>query len=285
MSKNNKTQFKLIFLCSLVAVFLGLITNPTLANSSRITVNKFKLNASFKAPYLTLTLETDLPDTARIVVSVSRPFTKKGNANNYSIHHAFIRTSAGEAKKPFKVKIDNKAWQRKLKAQQAESSRFGNDYQVSEIKPFIKASATLPVDQPDPRFGAKNELITGKAIKEPYKGRKEVRTEVSVAHPIQPSSNLMKRQASLDPFNLDAGVIYIVSKRTPIMDSPRPFDPAASVRNVQYARTGNLITIQGSQTFSNIKWYKVKAQSRPNSRPIYGWINSFALIGQALRTK
>ena len=285
MSKNNKTQFKLIFVCTLITVFFGLITNPTFANSSRITVDKFSLKSSFKAPYLILSLDTDLPDTTHIVISVSRPFSKKGNSNNYSIDYKFIKTTAGEARKPIKIKIDNQAWLEKLKAQQAEASRFGNNYQINKIKPIIKADATLPVGQPDFRFGENNRNITGKAVTEPYRGRKEVRTEISIPSSFQSSSVLQKRQASLDPFNLDAGITYIVTKRTPIMDSPRPFDPAASARNAQYARAGNLVTIQGSQTFSNIKWYKVKAQIRRNTRPIYGWINSFALIGQTLRTK
>ena len=285
MSKNNKTQFKLILLCTSVAIFLSLITNPTFANSSRITVDKFNLKTSFKAPYLILSLDSDLPDTTHIVISVSRPFSKKGNSNNYSIDYKFIKTTAGEARNPIKIKIDNQAWLKKLKAQQAEASRFGNNYQVNKIKPIIKADATLPVDQPDPRFGKNNRNITGKAVTEPYRGRKEVRTEISISSSFQNSSGLSQRQANLDPFNLDSGIAYIVSKRTPILDSPRPFNPVASTRNAQYAQAGGLITIQGSQTFSNIKWYKVKAQSGANSRPIYGWINSFALIGQTLHTK
>lgn len=256
---------------------------PVSTAPAKLVVDKFELQTEFNHPNLIFTLNTDLPTDARIIVSVSRAYTKVDSTNRFPIDYKFIRSTAGELRKPTKVEIDHSAWLRDLEKAKADASRLGLPIRVKAIEPDIEVSATLPINQPDPRFGDKNRYLTGTAVIAYSGGGKGVRTEVSIAAPVTTPTSATRRTPSFDPFNLDLNVGYVLAARVPVMPSPNPRDSMAAIRNMTHAPSGSIIRIETIRVISDVRWYRVTVRDRAGKSLANGWINSVALVGQSLR--
>ena len=79
----------------------------------------------------------------------------------------------------------------------------------------------------------------------------------------------------IDPYELEIGSSYRLSKKTPLMPEYKPANPMQAISKIKYLQAGNVITIVSIKK-SGTPWYYVKQK---NQR---GWVNCIALLGQSL---
>ncbi|MFQ5752276.1 MAG: hypothetical protein ACE5HI_09790 [bacterium] len=80
----------------------------------------------------------------------------------------------------------------------------------------------------------------------------------------------------IDPFDLESGVRYRLSKETPLMPEFDPQDPMRALQTAKKIPTGGVVTILSRKQKAASPWYHVRYGTHQ------GWINSVALVGQTL---
>ena len=169
---------------------------------AEVVCNLFDLRVELQANTLRVSLDTDLPDTAEVAVSVSRSYLEKGNTSRYSIDYFSEKSTVLKWKSPLEIPLDNAKWLKALNDKQDQLSRSGIGFEVEALLPSIRVNALLPVNQSDPCFGDGNSNLSGKAV--PSKGIRVVESTSELAFPID-SKLALKKKPSLDPQNLDLG--------------------------------------------------------------------------------
>jgi hypothetical protein len=257
-------------------------TTPAAENEPvGIIANRFTTNAEFDNGQLNLSVETDLPDFAEVNVTVSRTYKEKGNASNYSIEYFTDTATVAKWRSPQTVQVDNAQWKRDLTSKQKEMSRIGLGFDVAWISDDIEVRMVVPLNQSNPRFGKRNEHLSGSAVRKD--GLKVIRDEVSISYPIGAKIAELP-SVSLDPLQLTVGQVYLVSRSTPLMPSPNPSDPIAALEKAKKISAGGGFKVINVKVQAGKPWYQVTLINTSTGRTVEGWINSTALIGQKLDT-
>ena len=150
---------KLAFLLILAVTFI------TSTADAQVVCNKFKLVTKVTGSTLDLSLDTDLPDNAVVMVSVSRSYMEKGNTSEYSVDYFSEKSTVRKWKSKHRISIDSKKWKSALRKKQEKMSRLGLGFDVASISEKITARMVAPINQPDPRFGKQNSKLTGNAVR------------------------------------------------------------------------------------------------------------------------
>lgn len=247
---------------------------------AQVVCNKFKLVTKVKGSTLDLSVDTDLPDNTVVMVSVSRSYLEKGNPDMYSVEYLSEKSTIGKWKSRHTIFVDSEEWKSSLRTKQQKMSRLGLGFDVASISDKISVRMTVPISQPDPRFGELNSNLTGKAVR--TTGLRVVVDEVDLNYPLESPPVGKSPFPSLNPVDLEIGQTYILSEQTPLMPSHSPADPIAALQKMKQIPKGGVFKVLETFKKRGLPWYKVVAFDQRKKRIGTGWINSAALIGQEL---
>lgn len=239
----------------------------------------FKIEYYNQDSILFLKLNTDLPDYTDIMVSVSRVYWKKGNTSKYSIEYYNEKSKVSTWREYQSVSISSSIWRDKLKNKQNEMSRIGIDLDVERISNDIVISIVVPINQNSSKFGDKNSNLKGTKVHQT--GLRIIEDEVTLIYPLN-SQSIETKSVSLDPYNLETNVTYILEKETPLMPEFDPVNPIEALNRVIKLPAKSKIKIMNIKVKAGINWYQVNALDPHNNFIGIGWINCTALIGQKL---
>lgn len=248
---------------------------------TEIVCNKFDLITKVTGSKLDFSIDTDLPDNAVVMVSISRSYLEEGNSATYSVDYFSEKSTIGKWKSEHSISIDSEDWKTALRTKQEEMSRLGLGFDIASISDKIRVRMVVPINQPDPKFGDQNQNLTGKAVK--TKGIRVVEDEIEIDSPLDAPPVGKSPFPSLNPLELEIGQAYIVSKQTPLMPSHSPADPIAAIQQMKQIPKGGGFKVLEVYNAANNPWYKVTAFDHSIEEIGIGWINSTALLGQKLQ--
>ncbi len=246
---------------------------------AQVVCDKFKLVAQLTGSTLNLSVDTDLPDSAVVMVTVSRSYLEQGNASTYVLDYFSQKSSVGQWRSKHSISVDNDKWNSALRERQELASRAGIGFGVASVSDNITVSMVVPINQPDPRFGKGNSELTGKAVS--TTGLRVVKDKMEINYPL--SGAPIGKSSYGNPLQLEVGQSYIVTKKTPLMPSHSPADPIAALQMVKQIPNGGGFTVLGTFDKKGNRWYQVSAFDQRLEPIGTGWINSGALLGQQLK--
>lgn len=265
----------------LVLLFILAFTFITNTGNAEVVCNKFKLVTKLTGSILDLSVDTDLPDNAVVMVRVSRSYLEKGNTSRYPVDYFSEKSTVGKWKYKNSISIDNEKWNAALREKQEKMSRLGLGFDVASISEKITVYMVVPINQPDPRFGDRNSKLTGKAVK--GTGNRVVVDEIEINYPMDAASVGKSPFPSLNPLELEVGQTYIVTKQTPLMPSHSPADPIAALQKIKQIPEAGGFKVLDTFDKKGTPWYRVNAFDQRTKQIGTGWINSTALFGQQLK--
>jgi hypothetical protein len=221
---------------------------------------------------LTVALDTDLGDAAKLMVSVSRSYWEQGGAEEYPVDYFSARSTVGEWRHRRLITLDHDAWEREITQRQRALAAAGEPFTVSRIADNIAINFVVPVNQEAP-FERFNANLRGDVVTQSGNLR-VVRRVVTVPYLIDAAGVGQTRFA--DPLNLTRGVTYRGSREIPLVPEIDPPDPLAALASIRRLNVGDEFTVLGVTVHRNTPWYR--AQTRLGD----GWINSTALLGQEI---
>lgn len=252
----------------------------SIAAGEEIRCDRFDVQSRLSGDQLTISLDTDCPDFAEIMVSVSRTYYERGSDTAYV--HAYFeeKSTVGKWRQPRQVSVAHTKWNSILETHREKMSRLGMGYTVSRVEDELKVRMVLPVNQKDERFGRRNENLVGNAVS--TKGLRTAKSEVKIPYPLRDTSAGTAHLPSTDPYSLELKQSYHVAKETPLMPELQPTDAMAALKRVQYIPAGYVIEIVNSSNVHGNPWYQVVVRDKKGNRRGSGWVNSTALVGQEL---
>ncbi|HEY0714857.1 MAG TPA: hypothetical protein VGF45_19405 [Polyangia bacterium] len=251
------------------------------AQSTGVVANRFDVRQTLSGDALELWLETDLPDETEVMVSVARGYRQAGDTTAYS--HAYFEESGSvrEWRAPRQVLLDEHAWRNGLTEHQRLLARAGSPFMVSHVDDSVAVSFVIPVNQEDPRFGSRNEHLTGGAVAVGSLGWPIIERELRLARPVEDPRPSAANWASW--LDLNIGGRYRISRTVPLMPELEPADPMQAIAHIKQIPPGGVILIRERRDRRGTLWYQAKAHT-PTGAPIgEGWINSTALLGQNIQ--
>lgn len=256
------------------------VATPPNANETEAVCNQFSIITETTDSTLLLSLDTDLPDDTIVMVSVSRSYWETGSSVEYGVDYFEEKSTVGQWRSAQEISIADEEWNSVLADKQRKMSRLGLGFNVASVSDTVAVSMIVPINQPDPRFGMRNENLSGTAV--PKDGLRIVEDEVELDRPLSMLPELMSPLPSLDPQNLDVGETYSVSRQTPLMPDHSPADPIAAIQQMKHVPEGGTIKILKVFKEDGSPWYEVIASSQNGGEIGKGWVNSTALLGQQL---
>ena len=237
---------------------------------NQIVTDTFDARYDLRDRQLTVALDTDLGDAARLMVSVSRSYWEQGSNEAYPVDYFSARSTVGEWRHPRRITLDHDAWEREIAQRQRALAAAGEPFTVSRIADNIAISFVVPVNQ-GPPFERFNANLRGDVVTQSGNLR-VVRQVVTVPYPVDATGVGQTRFA--DPLNLARGVTYRGSREIPLVPEIDPHDPLAAIASIRRLSVGEEFTVLGVTVHRNTPWYR--AQTHLGD----GWINSSALLGQ-----
>lgn len=256
-------------------------TETSIETETQIVCDKFELVTKVTDSTLDLSVDTDLPDNAVVMVSVSRSYLQMGNPDTYSVDYFSEKSTIGKWRSEHGISIDNEKWKEALRTKQEKMSSLGLGFNVESISNKLKVRMVVPINQPNPKFGDRNQNLIGKAVT--TNGIRIVEDEIEIDYPIDGPTVGEPPFPNLDPLELEIGQAYVVSKQTPLMPYFSPADPIAAIEEIKQIPKGGGFTVLEVRTEKNNPWYKVNAFDQNSEQIGTGWINSVALLGQQLK--
>ena len=269
------------FASKLVAASIAAAVATTAAVAG-VVCNTFEMKYKVSGKTLELSLDTDLPDNSVLMVSVSRSYREAGTSTRYSHDYFSERSTVGKWRRTQKISIDSDEWTASFRQKQKELSRVGLGFEVASISDKITISMVVPVNQPNPDFGERNADLSGKAVQTSRFGLRVAEKEVEIESPLDPRQAEDKVLPSLEPGALAIGVTYVVSRGTPLMPSHSPSDPLEAIKNMKQVPEDGSFKVLEVYRKDTTPWYRATATGKDGESLGMGWINSTALVGQAL---
>ncbi len=246
---------------------------PKQDKQDKIVCNEFTLTARIEGNDLLLAVDTDLPDYAKVAISVRRIYYEVGNEEAYS-HPYFSKTEpVGSWRIPRPIALDAAAWKASLVKHQRKMSKIGSgmEFEIGKIDKYIEVSAFLSALDNDSRLGGLGNPKVVRNVK-PNADKK-------LLFPLAGSySSLRSKFAAWD--NLKVGVKYRLSGATTVV-SAIPGTPEAR-RNFVSTKlpAGEVIRIYQVIHYKNSLFYRAALAEDPRLEFI---INSVVLIQQNLQ--
>jgi hypothetical protein len=279
MTRFMPRHAKLAFLLILAGTF-----GPNTGNA-QVVCNNFKLIAKLTGSTLNLSVDTDLPDNADVMVGVSRSYLEQGKPSTYLLDYFSEKSTVGQWRSKHSISVDNDKWTSALGKRQETMSRIGLGFDVASVSNNMTVSMVVPINQSDPRFGKGNSKLTGKAVRISKIGLRVVEDKVEINYPLNTGPVSKSHFPSLDPLQLEVGQAYIVTRQTPLMPSHSPANPMAALRMVKQIPEAGGFRVLGTFDKKGNRWYRVSAFDQ-RLKPIgTAWINSVALLGQQLKAQ
>ncbi len=247
-----------------------------------ITCDRFEPQVTLEGSRLTVSLDTDLPDSTTVMVSVSRSYWAGSPLQQYPIDYLeTTRSTVGEWRKPHSVGVDHAAWRRKLDDRMRTLAAAGIPDKVVKIDAHVVVSFTVPINQADPRFGTGNRNLVGKKIA--TTSLRVVQGERRVNHPFATGAQPAPAEF-VSPDGLKQGGKYRLSRQTPLMPERHPADLIRAIALIRRVPADTLLTVLAiDRSDPSNPWYRVSAASAAGVVVATGWLNSDALIGQEIR--
>lgn len=245
----------------------------------QLVSDTFEIRHQWEGDTLLISVRSDLPDAAALMVSVDRFYWESGSPDTYSIPYLSEKTRIGAWEdRTHRVVIGDEAWQDSLQAKQRLMASAGMPFEVRRIGDSVRVDFTVPINQDDPRFGQGNENLTGAAVSE--EGLRVVEKEIAFHKPLGEAPTAPQW---VSRNNLTPGSTYTISEPAPLMPSFEPQDPVAAAAAAVEMPAGTRITVEEVRTKQGNPWYRISAVSATGDTLGSGWLNSTALIGQAIR--
>lgn len=151
--------------------------------SGAVVCDLFSMRTRVNGDSLRLALDTDLPDHTVVMVSVSRIYWEKGSPERYSIQYVNERSTVGNWKAEHEISISDDKFYTLLLAKQQKMDRVGLGFEVARVSDEIEVRMVVPIFQPDPRFGKRNEHLVGPKVR--TTGTRVVEDEIKFSHPLR----------------------------------------------------------------------------------------------------
>jgi hypothetical protein len=174
--------------------------------------------------------------------------------------------------------LDERGWRNALDEKQRLLARTGDSFTVGEIDDSVEILFIVPVNQDDPRFGSRNEHLTGRAVAVGTLGLPIIHRNVWLARPTGDADSGAPKWASWS--DLRVGHRYRLTRKVPLMPELEPADPMAAIARILEIPSGGEILILQKRDRRGTPWFEAEAYSPAGVRVGAGWINSTALLGQ-----
>ena len=252
-------------------------SKPPLPSAGQVKSDVFKIVHSRNADTLTVSLDTDLPESTSVGVRVSRSYFEKNSTDEYARDYFEETSTVGRWRQPREITVSHDTFKASLQEKQRKEAQVGLAGEVERIDDEVVVSFIVPTNQ----FGQGNINLTGSAVT--LQGTWHMVTaEARVPYPLD-SKPTGPQWANRN--NLLVGRTYQLSRETPLMAELNPdgFDAQLKVIASRKAvPAGGSITINEISMKDGDRWYRVAA--RGDRRDIgEGWVNSNAFIGQQLQ--
>lgn len=250
------------------------------AAAEALRCDTFEIQAALEADELVVSLDTDCPEFAQLMVSVSRSYYTRGDSMAYAHDYFQQKSTVGDWRQQNHISVAHSIWESALNAHREQMSRLGMGYVVDRISDDVEIRMVIPVNQEDERFGKRNENLVGRAVR--TTGLRVVEDEVHIRYPLGDVSLGKTHIPSTDPNSLEIARAYRISRETPLMSELNPADPMKAISETHYIPEGYVIKILSASKMHGNPWYKVEVMNRVGVRVGSGWVNSIALLGQKL---
>jgi hypothetical protein len=255
--------------------------SDTGAAGKGVVADRFEIHYALKAGVLTLSLDTDLPDEAKVMVDVSRRYWQVGDTTAYVNEYFEEGGPISDWRTPRPIVLDEDRWRASLSEKQRILAQGGDPFEIGRVEDTVSVSFVVPINQPDPRFGDRNQHLRGKAVRMSSMGWPLIERELRLAGKAGNVDASAPRWA--DPGNLRVGRRYALSRGTSLMPELHPLDPIGAIERIRVIPEGGTIQIASSAERQGTRWYEVEAYGELGERLGTGWVNSTALIGQDVK--
>jgi len=260
------------------------IVSPTASSAlEQVRCDRFDLRATLRGDQIDVLLDTDCPDFADVMLSVSRTYHRVGSEDAYVLHYFNDKSTIADLRRSKTISVTDARWKGALEERRRESSRMGDSFAIARVDINIEVSATVPAYQTDQRFAPNNENLVGDAVSR-VGALRVVEDEVLIPHPLDNASAEAGSVPlpSTDPYSLDTNQAYRLSRATPLMPSSNPRDPLGALGEARQIPAGYVIRVIDVSDVGGTPWYQVIVSSEAGSQTASGWINAIALLGQEL---
>ncbi len=230
---------------------------------------------------LVLALETDLPEDAEVLVSVTRTYQAVGDPETYGQEYSSERGTVRHWQQPRRIALDAERWKGDLREHQDMLASISRDaaIEIERVSDSVVVRAVLHANQQGPRFGGRgNPLLSGKAVTSRSATFNIIEHEDVFHLPLVGSPPLRKsRRAPWD--GLESGQRYELTRETPLMASREWKEETGLdfLGSMRYLPVGTVILVTDVDRSESTPWYEVMLDG---DRSVTGWINSIALMSQ-----
>lgn len=151
-------------------------------SGNNVVVDRFEVRASIHDETLTLSLDTDAGDEARVYVEVSRSYRPPGHHVPYPVSYFNETSTVGEWRRSRVLRLDSVLWRMELESRRASLAVLERPISEPAISDDVVVRFTLPPYQPPP-FTAGNANLKGKAV-EVEQDARFVSRSVAIRHPL-----------------------------------------------------------------------------------------------------
>ena len=239
---------------------------------------------------LVLAIETDLPEDAELMVSVTRTYQAVGDPETYGQQHQTYGqeyySEGGTVRhwqQPRRIALDADRWKDDLREHQDMLASISRDavIEIERISDSVEVRAVLHANQRGPRFGGHgNPRLSGKAVTSRSAMFNIIEQEDMFHLPlVGPPPPRKSRRTPWD--GLESGQRYELSGETPLMASRERKEGSGLdfLLSMRYLPTGTVILVTDVDRSEWTPWYEVMLDG---DRSVTGWINSMALMSQEI---
>ncbi len=269
------------YLLAVLFVVMFALTTEALG----VVCDRFKIVTNLTGSILELSVDTDLPDNTDVMVGVSRYYFEKGNKEEQSVEYFSEKGKIGKWRSKQNISLDADMWKSELKEKQKELARIGLGFDVSSISDKITIQMIVPINQADPMFGKQNSNLTGKSVK--ASGLRIVKDEVKIRYPLRSppvGKSSFKNVVRVNPFKLEIGRTYSLSRQTPFLPPNSSSDPFEAMKHLKQIPQGGAIKVLRVVKDKGNPSYEVVAFDTNGQEIGRGLVISNALVGQQLET-
>ena len=271
----RSTRFGHLWIFGIVSLLLGT------TGHAQVRCDRFEIIANLDGHTLTVSLDTDLPDETTLMTSVNRLYWQSGSDDAYSESYLSGRFTVADWRRPRQIDVRDEIWQRALKDRQELLARIGEPFTVRKIQDDIEVDFTVPINQKEPRFGRRNEKLTGSKVTMTTTGLRIIEAAEKIKLPLGISEDAANTKTPVHAHNLKKGKMYRLTDRAPLMPRREGKD-IGDISRVRELGEGDIIEVLDKDESGSSPWYRVNAVGKAGERIGTGWINSTALLSHEL---
>jgi len=160
------------------------IETPLVEEAPKINCDTFEIFADLKGSFLNLSLKTDLPAETQIIVAIDRFYFEKDNNKSQSVEYFSEKSTVANYQAPHSISVDHKEWFAKLSAHIEHMTMMNKGGYYDSISNRLHVRITVPSSQESPKFGPRNENLTGMEVTEDRYNDRYIQKEVTFIYPL-----------------------------------------------------------------------------------------------------